>query len=115
MIKQYEIWIADLDSHDGTEPGKTDSVLVLQTDLLNKFDHPSTIICPITKQVTAESEILRVHIEQGIGGVEGDCDILIDQIRTIDNRRLLRKTGNLPVDLIQKVKKNILIVLDIST
>jgi len=114
-IKQYEIWIADLNPQIGTEPGKTRPVVVLQTDLLNKFEHPSTIICPITSNVKQESEILRVHIEKGVAGVQENCDIMIDQIRAIDNKRLVRKTGNLPVDLIQKVKENILIVLDMET
>ena len=48
--KQYEIWIADLNPHFGTETGKTRPVAIVQTDLLNKF-HPSTIICPVTTNV----------------------------------------------------------------
>ncbi len=50
-IKQYEIWIADLNPQAGTETGKTRPVLILQTNLLNKIDHPSTIICPVTTNI----------------------------------------------------------------
>ena len=114
-IKQYDIWVADLNPQIGTEPGTTRAVLVIQTDLLNKVEHPSTIICPITTNVKPEAEILRVHIEKGIAGMQENCDIMIDQIRAIDNKRLLRKTGSLPLDLVQKVKDNILIVLDMET
>ena len=60
MIRQYEIWIANLDPMRGTETGKTRPVLVVQSDLLNKV-HPSTIICPITTNIKPKSEILRVH------------------------------------------------------
>ncbi len=60
MIKQYEIWIANLDPMRGTETVKTRPVLVVQSDLLNKV-HPSTIICPITTNIKPKSEILRVH------------------------------------------------------
>jgi mRNA interferase MazF len=67
-IKQYEIWIADLNLRFGTETGKIRSVLTIQTDLLNKI-HPSTIICPITTNVQKKSELLRVHLEQGTGNV----------------------------------------------
>jgi mRNA interferase MazF len=67
-IKQYEIWIADLNPRFGTETGKIRSVLTIQTDLLNKI-HPSTIICPITTNVQKKSELLRVHLEQGTGNV----------------------------------------------
>jgi len=113
-IKQYELWIADLNPQIGTEPGKTRPVLVIQTDLLNSIEHPSTIICPITTNVKREADILRVHIEKGIAGMQENCDIMIDQIRAIDNKSLLRKTGNLPSSLVKKVKENILIVLDME-
>jgi mRNA interferase MazF len=114
LIKQFEIWIADLNPQIGTEPGKTRPVLVLQTNLLNKVSHPSTIICPITTNVIKESDILRVHLKEGVANLHDNCDILIDQIRVIDNNRLIKKVGDLPVDLVEKVKENIVIVLDLD-
>ncbi len=111
-IKQYEVWIADLNPKIGTEPGKTRPVLVLQTNLLNKLSHPSTIICPITTNVLGDSEILRVHISKGIANLHEDCDIMIDQIRAIDNKRLIKRLGKLPGELSQKVQENIQIILD---
>lgn len=114
QIKQFEIWIADLNPQIGTEPGKTRPVLVIQTNLLNKVPHPSTIVCPITTNIEKKSEILRVHLKKGTAGLLQHCDVLIDQIRAIDNKRLTRKIGSLPDDLIQKVKENILIVLDLE-
>jgi len=113
-IKQFEIWIADLNPQIGTEPGKKRPVLVIQTNLLNKIPHPSTIICPITTNVQKDAEILRVHIKKGVTKLHENCDILIDQIRAIDNKRLVNKVGDLPADLIEKVKENILIVLDLD-
>lgn len=113
-IKQFEIWIADLNPRIGTEPGKTRPVLVIQTDLLNKISHPSTIVCPITSNVKRGSEILRVHLKRGIANLHQDCDIMIDQMRTIDNNRLTKKVGVLPVDLSDIVKENIMIVLDLE-
>ena len=112
-IKQYEIWIADLNPQIGTEPGKTRPVLVIQTDLLNKVAHPSTIICPITTNIQKEADILRVHIEQGVANVRESCDIMIDQVRAIDNKRLVKKIDRLPQNLIEKVKENIMVVLDL--
>ncbi len=111
-VKQYEIWIADLNPQIGTEAGKTRPVLVVQTDLLNNVFHPSTIICPITTNIKKEAEILRVHLKRGIINLKEDCDIMIDQIRAIDNKRLIKKIGKLPEKLITKVKENIEIILD---
>ena len=91
QIRQYEIWLADLSPRFGTEPGKTRPVVIIQTNLLNDT-HPSTIICPLTTNVIARAEILRVHIRKG--QLKQASDILIDQIRAIDNTRLIiHKTG----------------------
>ncbi|MBN1780094.1 type II toxin-antitoxin system PemK/MazF family toxin [bacterium] len=113
-VQKNEIWIADLNPQIGTESGKTRPVLIIQTDLLNKIPHPSTIICPITTNIRKKSNILRVHIEKGTANVHEDCDIMIDQLRAIDNRRLIKKTGRLPKDLRKKVTDNLKIVLDID-
>ena len=80
-IKQYYIWLADLNPGKGTEPGKTRPVVVIQTDLLNEF-HPSTLICPITSNVNKDIRLLRVHLKKG--QLDKPSDILIDQIRAID-------------------------------
>ncbi len=112
-IKQFEIWIADLNPQHGTETGKIRPVLIAQTNLLNKI-HPSTLICPITTNVQPKSEILRVHIKKGIARVKEDCDIMIDQIRAIDNRRLIKKVGELPKEISNKVRENIRIVFDLN-
>ncbi len=114
QIKQYEIWIADLNPQIGTEPGKTRPVLVIQTNLLNKIPHPSTIVCPITTNVKRGSEILRVHLKKGTVSLHQACDIMIDQIRAIDNKRLTKRLGVLPSELIDLVKENIQIVLDLE-
>ena len=111
-IKQYEIWIADLNPRFGTETGKTRPVAIIQTDLLNKF-HPSTIVCPVTTNVKLDAEILRVHLTKGSAKLKEDCDIMIDQIRAIDNKRLLKKVGELNFEQIELIKTNLSIVLDI--
>jgi mRNA interferase MazF len=114
QVKRFEIWVADLSPQIGTEPGKTRPVLVVQTNLLNKIPHPSTIICPLTTNIMKESEILRVHIKKGTVNLNENCDIMIDQVRAIDNKRLLKKLGELPESLSNKVKENLAIILDLN-
>jgi mRNA interferase MazF len=111
-IKKFDIWVADLEPRHGSETGKVRPVLIIQTDLLNKV-HPSTLICPITTNVQLQSEILRIHIKKGIANVNEDCDIMIDQIRAIDNRRLIKKTGELPKNISERVNENIKIIFDL--
>lgn len=114
LTKQYEIWIADLNPQVGTEPGKTRPVLVVQTNLLNKIPHPSTIICPITTNVKEESEVLRVHLQKGTANMLEKCDVMIDQLRAIDNSRLMKKVGDLPANLAEKVRENIKLILELE-
>ncbi len=109
-IKQYDIWLANLNPSKGAEPGKTRPVVVIQTDLLNET-HLSTIICPITSNVKKEIELLRVHLKAG--QLDNISDILVDQIRAIDNKRLIKKLGQLNKDQKIRLKSNLRIVLDI--
>jgi mRNA interferase MazF len=113
QIKRFEIWIADLNPQIGTEPGKTRPVLVVQTNLLNKLPHPSTIVCPLTTNTKMESEILRVHIKKGTAGLMENCDVMIDQVRAIDNKRLVKKIGVLPDNISIQVVENLSIILDL--
>jgi mRNA interferase MazF len=109
-IKQFEIWLADLNPSIGTEPGKTRPVVVVQSDLLNEV-HLSTLICPITTNIKPEIEILRVHLNKT--QLDKLSDVLVDQIRAIDNQRLIKKLGKLNKDQQNKLKANIKIVMDL--
>ncbi|HAQ38298.1 MAG TPA: hypothetical protein DCQ58_07290, partial [Saprospirales bacterium] len=58
---------------------------------------------------------LRVYLKKGMANLNEECDIMIDQIRAIDNKRLVKKIGSLPVDLIEKIKGNIAIIVDLGS
>lgn len=109
-IKQYDIWLADLNPSRGTEPGKTRPVVIVQTDLLNET-HTSTLICPVTTNVKREIELLRVHLKKR--QLDKLSDILVDQIRAVDNKRLIKKLGQLTKDQKSDLKNNLRIVLDV--
>ena len=93
-IEKFHIYLADLNPGMGTEAGKTRPVVVIQTDLLNNI-HPSTIICPLTTKVVKQAATLRVHISAGESGLDQSSDVLVDQIRAIDNRRFKKYLGKL--------------------
>ncbi len=112
MQQQFEIWIADLDPQFGTEAGKMRPVVVIQSNLLNQH-HPSTIVCPITTNVQPNANILRVHLKKGEANLKTDCDILVDQIRAIDNRRFIKRVGILYKISINQLTENLRVVLDL--
>jgi len=68
----------------------------------------------ITTNVKPDSEILRVHLKKTKFGLKEDCDIMIDQVRAIDNKRLMKKVGEVDSDTADKVRENLKIVLDLD-
>ncbi len=88
MRKRGEVWLADLNPRHGTEPGKTRPVLVVQAQPLLDADHPSTLIVPLTTKLVEDAEPLRLRVT-ATGRLRKDSDLLIDQLRAIDNRRLV--------------------------
>ncbi len=112
MRPQYgHVYVADLNPRFGTEPGKTRPVVVVQTDALNRH-HPSTIVCPLTTRVAGFANPLRVAVPKGVSGMGRPSDILVDQIKAIDNRRLRRRIGPLPDPYIGELRHKLLLILD---
>ena len=88
MRNRGEVWLANLSPRRGTEPGKTRPVLIVQAQALLDADHPSTLIVPLTTRLVDDAEPLRVRVRAS-GRLPSDSDLLIDQLRAIDNRRLI--------------------------
>lgn len=85
--KYGSVWLANLNPQRGTEPGKTRPVLIMQNQALLDVGHPSTLVIPLTTNLIDDSEPLRIRIK-AVKGLEKDSDLMIDQVRAIDNKRL---------------------------
>ena len=105
-LRRDRLYLADFNPRRGTEPGKTRPVLVIQTDLLNHAKHPSTWVLPCTIRLAGEN-LLRVPLPKGSAGNRQDCEVMIDQSRAIDNRRLVRALKRLPVSLLREVEEKL--------
>lgn len=110
-IEKFNIYKADLNPQFGTEPGKIRPVVVIQTNLLNNV-HLSTIVCPITSKITQQSKILRVHLDHPMNELNVPSDILVDQVRAIDNKRLVEKMGKLTPSQAKQLTENLNIIFD---
>lgn len=88
-IKQGEIWLANLNPTRGTEAGKCRPVLIVQNQALLDVEHPSTLIIPLSTNLIENAEPLRLRIKSN-DHLKSDSDLLIDQIRAIDNKRLIK-------------------------
>jgi mRNA interferase MazF len=113
-FKHGAIWLAKLNPQKGTEPGKTRPVLILQDQALLDAGHPSTIIIPLTTNLIEDAEPLRIRVKAR-EKLTRDSDLLIDQIRAIDNRRITSgPIANLESDLMKKVYEAVLEVIGIN-
>lgn len=108
------LYLADLSPRAGTEPGKVRPVLVVQTDLLNQAGHPSTWVLPCTTRLTGEN-LLRVVLPRGIAGNREECEVMVDQSRAIDNRRLVRALRPLPKSILAEVVEKLRTLGDLQT
>lgn len=114
MRRRGEVWLADLNPRRGTEPGKTRPVLVVQAQALLDVEHPSTIVVPLTTRLQDDAEPLRIRIRSS-GRLRKDSDALIDQVRAIDHRRLVKgPLSCLHPTQLDAVGKALLDVFDLS-
>jgi mRNA interferase MazF len=114
MLERGEIWLANLNPRRGTEPGKSRPVLVIQAQALLDAGHPSTLVIPLTTSLVDEAEPLRIRVSAR-GRLGRDSDLLIDQLRAIDNKRLLEgPLTRLDSDSMRSIEHALLEVLDLS-
>ncbi len=114
MPERGEVWLANLDPPHGTEPGKTRPVLLVQAQALIDAGHPSTLVVPLTTNLVADAEPLRLRVP-GQGNLRAESDLLVDQLRAIDNRRLVDgPLTQLSPTLMERVSQALREVLDLD-
>jgi len=113
MFRRGEIWLADLNRQRGTKPGKTRPVLIVQSQALLDVEHPSTLIIPLTTNLVEHAEPLRIRVPAS-GRLRRESDLLVDQIRAIDNKRMVKgPIARIGPDLMAQVREAILETLDL--
>jgi mRNA interferase MazF len=110
QIMRGDIYFADLSPVIGSEQGGMRPVLVVQNDVGNKFS-PTIIVCAITSQLTKARLPTHIEVSQGQFGLPKDSVILLEQIRTIDKRRLKDILGKLDQEYLNKVDMALIISL----
>ena len=110
QVKRGQIYYADLSPVVGSEQGGTRPVLVIQNDVGNKYS-PTVIACAVTSQLTKAKLPTHIEVRQGQFGLPKDSVILLEQIRTLDKRRLKERLVQLDAETMSKVDRAILISL----
>ncbi len=110
VIKRGDLYYADLSPVVGSEQGGTRPVLIIQNNIGNKYS-PTVIAAAVTSQMTKAKLPTHIELKRGCFGLNKDSVVLLEQIRTLDKRRLKEKIGELDASAILNVDKAILISL----
>lgn len=110
IIKRGDIYYADLSPVIGSEQGGVRPVLVVQNDIGNRYS-PTVIIVAITSQINKAKLPTHVEIKGSDYGLPKDSVLLLEQIRTIDKRRLEEKIGHVTEDIMEKANEALLVSL----
>lgn len=110
VIKRGDILYADLSPVIGSEQGGVRPVLVIQNDIGNKYS-PTVIVSAITSQINKAKLPTHVEINGTEFGLNKDSVILLEQIRTIDKKRLREKIGHFDQEMMDKVNEALQISL----
>ena len=101
-IRRGDIYYADLSPVVGSEQGGLRPVLIIQNNIGNRFS-PTVIIAAITSKISKPKIQTHVAVSKSKNGLEKDSVVLLEQIRTIDKRRLQRKITHLDEDIMYNV------------
>ena len=113
VIKRGDIFYADLRPVVGSEQGGIRPVLIIQNDVGNR--HSPTVICAaITSKMNKAKLPTHIEIDASAYGIEKDSVILLEQLRTIDKRRLKDKVCHLDSVMLDKVNHALEISLELT-
>jgi mRNA interferase MazF len=102
IVKRGDIFYADLSPVVGSEQGGIRPVLIVQNDVGNKFS-PTIIVAAITSQINKAKLPTHIEINAVDFGLAKDSVVLLEQVRTIDKRRLREKIGKLDEEVMRRV------------
>jgi mRNA interferase MazF len=103
IYKRGDVYWADLNPFFGSEQGGTRPVLVLQNDAGNFFS-PTLIIAPMSSQVDKRTDLPTHIVLEQVRGLEGPSLIMLEQLKTIDKRRVRSYAGKLTKEQMTEVE-----------
>lgn len=112
-ILRGDILLVSFEPVRGSEQGGTRPAIVIQNNILNKFS-PLTIVAPVTSKVYKKEYPQNVFIKKEESKLSKDSTILLNQIRTIDKRRFIKKLGTLDYFTMKKVDRALKISLNLE-
>ncbi len=104
IVKRGDIFYADLSPVIGSEQGGIRPVLIVQNDIGNKYS-PTVIAAAITSQINKAKMPTHIELDAEKYGLNKDSVILLEQIRTLDKKRLREKIGKIDDGFMKKINE----------
>ena len=108
--RRGEVFLVSFDPTGGHEIRKTRPAVIIQNDVSNKYS-PVTIVAAMSSQFSDPPHPREVIVEPGISGLTRSSAVVVNQIRTVDRQRLLRKLGHLDPETMTRVDEALKITL----
>ena len=112
-VQRGEVYMVKPDpSNVGKEILKQRPCVVVSSSIVN-INAGIVVVCPITEGVGVSASMIHVPLEKGEGGMKKDSIILCEQIKAVDDERILEKTGNIRAEIMQQVDSALIAILNL--
>jgi|SRR3989344_648335 len=112
-ISRGEIFLVNLEPVKGSEQGGVRPVLIIQNDISNEYS-PLTICAAITSKVKSTKFITNLFVTKNQTGLDKDSIVLLNQIKTIDKSRIIKRIGSISKELMKEIDRALKISLDLD-
>lgn len=112
-IRRGDIYFAILDPVIGSEQGGTRPVLVLQNDVGNRFS-PTTVVAAVTSRLKKGRLPTHVALPKERSGLDKECVVLLEQLRTVDRRRLKARVARLDPETMRRIDQALAVSLGLA-
>jgi mRNA interferase MazF len=111
-VQRGEVYDVKPDPSVGKEIQKKRPCVIVSANTVNAFSGLS-VVCPITEGVGKVGDIIHIPIRKGEGGTTKDCIVLCEQVKAVDEERLVEKRGNLKADTMHKIDNGLRQILSL--
>ncbi|HSQ75735.1 MAG TPA: type II toxin-antitoxin system PemK/MazF family toxin, partial [Bacteroidota bacterium] len=110
--RRGELYDVRPDLSTGKEIQKTRPCVIVSADVFNEYSGLA-VVCPLTEETHLSADLIHVAVNKGQGGTTKDSIVLCDQVKAVDQERLMAKRGNLDAVTMQKIDKGLRSILSL--
>ena len=111
-VRRGELYDVRSNPSVGKEIQKTRPCVVVSADVFNQYSGLA-VVCPLTEGIHLAADLIHIAVNKGQGGTTKDSIVLCDQVKAVDQERLMAKRGNLDAVTMQKIDKALRNVLSL--